>query len=210
MEILEEWKENVGFKHFGFLVYLDFHDVIDTLTVEQGIDLGIELDHMMHVGSFVLSYGNAHRKGIWDKDAPWAACVAEMDGVIFTDERLGYDGYIDIYRESWFPPNTIAVRGSKAQIARALNRPALLFDDKEENVAWFEAAGLFHTGVVVKRGKKNKHRRIKGFHYEASPCKWMEDICRWAKHHGCLSVDELVSVHSKNGPAGPGKNERQF
>ena len=138
------------------------------------------------------------------------ACVAEMDGVIFTDDRVGQHDYVDVYRESWFPKNTIAVKGDKGQIAAVLNKPALLFDDKEENVALFERASPWQTGFVVKRGRKARHHHTLGFFYEADPRRWLDMITRFAKHHRAISADELVGLHLGNSSGETRKQERQF
>ena len=77
---------------------------------------------------------HVHRRGVFDPRAPFAPMISECDGHIFTDVRHSHSQEVDVYREPWMQPNCIGVVGDKGQVAQLLRKPALLFDDKEENI----------------------------------------------------------------------------
>ena len=159
----------------------DKHDVVDTLSRDEAIEVGIDFEHDDKVAALICSYGFRHREETFDRDAEFYPFVAECDGHIFTDYREGYRRWVDIYRERWMPTNVIGVRGDKGQIASLLARPALLFDDKESNidlVRRYSTPAIPMDGVVVRRGRKQNYRVEPGYYVGNDPRLWLP-ICRW-------------------------------
>ena len=135
----------------------DHHHVVDTLSHLEACTVGVELDHNPVVVSYLCSFGREHRQRAFFEDVPYRPMIAELDGFIFTDYRHGRGAYVDVYRERWMTPNCVGIRGDKGQVASLLGRPAILFDDKEENVRLLRARSTQECtldGVVVRRGPK--------------------------------------------------------
>ena len=62
--------------------------------------------------------------------------------------------------------NCIAIRGDKGQAAELLNKPSLLFDDKEDNIDLLRARSTPLNkldGVVVRMGKKRRYNVARGY-----------------------------------------------
>ena len=138
-------------------VMLDFHDVIDTMNHEEAARTGVELDHLENTVTLACSYGHSKREHMFDRDAEWCPMIAECDGHIFTDYREGWHRTVDIYREDWMQKTCIAVRGDKGQVAKLLEMPCLLFDDKEDNIRTVLKRNTRENplnGVIVRRGRK--------------------------------------------------------
>ena len=112
--------------------------------------------------------------------------VASCDGYIFTDYRWSFHATVDVYREAWMPTNCIGVRGDKGQVARLLNIPTLLFDDKEENIDRVRRYKVGHelNGVVVRRGRKRKRGVEPGYECIINdPYKWVARLRHFTQQH---------------------------
>ena len=138
-------------------VMFDLHDVTDTMTHEEAARTGVEIDYLEHTVMLACSYGKRNRTRMFNRAAEWYPMIAECDGHIFTDFRDGWYKTVDIYRESWMDKTCIAVRGDKGQVAKLLEMPCLLFDDKEDNIRTLRKRStpkIPLNGVVVRRGRK--------------------------------------------------------
>ena len=140
---------------------------------------------------FVCSYDpvHVHRRGVFDPRAPFAPMISECDGHIFTDVRHSHSQEVDVYREPWMQPNCIGVVGDKGQVAQLLRKPALLFDDKEENIDDLRSRSTVQCildGILVRRGRKMHRRALPGYIVTyAGP---IED--RW-----CGMMEDFLSSH---------------
>ena len=168
----------------GVVVFFDKHNVVDTMTFDEACDTGISLDHMEKVTSFICSYGRNRREETFSQCVPWCAMIAECDGHIFTDYRVGYRGFVDVYREDWMERTTIGVRGDKGQIAQLMGKAVLLFDDKEENIERLRIRSLnanYLDGVVVRRGRKANHPVAHGFVVESNCEAWVNIVQQFSE-----------------------------
>lgn len=62
--------------------------------------------------------------------------------------------------------NCIAIRGDKGQAAELLNKPSLLFDDREDSIDLLRARSTPVNkldGVVVRMGKKHRYNVARGY-----------------------------------------------
>ena len=79
----------------------------------------------------------------------------------------------------------IGVKGDKGQIAKLMNKPVLLFDDREDNIERLRqrsSADAYLDGVVVRRGRK-AHRRVNpGFVIENNCNEWVNIVRRFAEN----------------------------
>ena len=185
----DQWREFcecTGLNHYpdGVVVFFDQHNVVDTMTFDEACDTGTSLDHIENVNVFICSYGRDHREETYSQEVEWCPMVAECDGYIFTDYCEGYYQSIDVYRDDWMEPNTIGVKGDKGQIAKLMNKPVLLFDDREDNIERLRqrsSADAYLDGVVVRRGTK-AHRRVNpGFVIENNCNEWINIVRRFAE-----------------------------
>ena len=117
---------------------LDMHDVLDRLTFSEADTLGVALK-ATGIPFGILSYGKGHSYKVWTNKVTCNFVTRHANFVAFTDEREPVSGGVCIYR----PPNwandkdfnCIRINGSKGQFAALLNRPCILFDDKEVNIS---------------------------------------------------------------------------
>ena len=176
-----EWMHKTSLDNVQCCALFDMHDVVDTLDKDQAIDVGVDLDHLDTIGTVICSFGKSHRHDVFDLNAEWCAFVAEMDGVVFTDYRWSWHDKVDIYREIGMNARTICVRGDKGQVASLLNRPCLLFDDKEDNIDLVCEGGHRHrsNGVVVRRGRKARHQVRWGYDVTTNPHDWIPLLKQW-------------------------------
>ena len=140
---------------FESTVCLDYHGVVDTMTEEQAIDVGVRLDHL-DVNFGILSYGREHSLDTF-VDPATGPIVAESHFIIFTDYRKSYDDVVEVYRPRDYPDKAIRVRGDKGCVRDMLNRRAFLFDDHEENIDQFREHG--GDGAVVRLAWR-RHARV--------------------------------------------------
>ena len=157
----------------------DHHHVVDTLSRPEACTVGVELDHNEVVVSYLCSFGREHRQKPFFEDVPYRPMIAELDGFIFTDYRVGRRARVDVYREPWMTPSCVGVSGDKGQVASLLRRPAILFDDKEDNVRLLRARSTEECtldGIIVRRGRKADDPVERGF-VELSNCNdWVTAI----------------------------------
>ena len=72
----------------------------------------------------------------------------------------------------------IGMTGDKGQAASLLGKPAILFDDKEDNVLQVLQADTRNEGCVVRIGSRATHR-VKNydserFHVSSNPSEWFD------------------------------------
>ena len=73
------------------------------------------------------------------------------------------------------PDNCIAIRGDKWQASELLQKPALLFDDKQDNIDLLRDRSTLATkldGVVVRMGRKRNYGVGPGFVANYHPDHW--------------------------------------
>ena len=164
-----EWNEFVdatGIEDYPVIAAFDMHDVIDTLTHDQSMELGVDLEHG-YVPFGLMSKGKKHNDEVWDcRQKPF---IYESDFIVFTRQSCNEYNGVDVYRESNWPDNCIRISGDKGSISRLLDRPVLLFDDKEENI---DALPPRSEGLVVRRGRRFRHWADPGYTRT-----W--DVVRW-------------------------------
>ena len=185
----------------------DHHHVVDTFSHREACTVGVELDRNPAVVSYLCSLGREHRQRAFLEDVPYRPMIAELDGFIFTDDRHGKGAYVDVYRERWMTPNCVETRGDKGQVASLLGRPAILFDDKEENVRRLRARSTQECtlgGVVVRRGRKANDPVEDGF-VEMNNCNdWVTAIKAFGARPEPVQILAARGYQLKTGgPHGP-------
>ena len=162
-EIWREFVHAVELEHTEAIAYFDRHNVIDAMTHDQAVTVGVELDHMDHITPLILSKSRStsSRRSIFD-DSEWKPMAVECEGTIFTEMSRSTFNFVDVYREPWMSSSTVGVFGDKGQVAALARKPCVLFDDKEMNLDLVinqSSDGALKEGVLVRIGKK-RHRRI--------------------------------------------------
>ena len=164
--IWSEFYWAAGLSNANTVALLDKHWVVDTLCERNAIRTGIKLEFLPGIRTVLLSYGRDHRKATFKRDEPWYPLINNMHGYIFTDYRECWRNTVEVYRENWMGMNCIAIRGDKGQAAELLNKPSLLFDDKEDNIDLLRARSTPLNkldGVVVRMGKKRRYNVARGY-----------------------------------------------
>ena len=125
--------------------------------------------------------------------------ISECDGIICTDYREGWYREIDIYREEGMPSHCVRVKGDKGQIAKLIQKPVLLFDDKERNIDMLtkrSTDGCLLDGVIVRRGR-NKWRHVEDGYLVQNDCnRWCEIIERFTDDPTRLPSNGWISKAS--------------
>ena len=189
-EIWNEFVGSTGLDRANAVALFDQHDVIDTLSHDEAEDIGVEIDSLVGIRSYLCSYGKRHRQDSNDDRNSWGVFVAEMDGMIFTDHRQAHERYrnqVIIYRSDWMNNTCIGVTGDKGQVAELMNKPVLLFDDKESNIQLLRDRStpqFFLDGIVVCRGHKSGRHVSPGFGIGHDAHQWPEIIRRFDHLHG--------------------------
>ena len=170
---------------------LDHNGVINTLSEDEAVDTGVELDHLDGTVILMCSYGYEHRQRSLDPGNDYYPLVAECAGYIFTDYRAGFHGSVDVYRDPWMPPNCIGIRGDKGQAADLLMKPVLLFDDKEENIDRMRLRSRDSTplgGILVRRGRYAQRPVPPSYVCSNDPKEWVQ-IC---EHFGSRYASDMT------------------
>ena len=166
--ILRQFCWDVGIDECASISLFDHHNVIDEMKENEAKKLGVDLDHLMDHRSVLLSYGHMHRRETFYQDRPYFPMVAEMDGYIFTDTTRGQTEKVAVYQHEWMRNvcddkgyeqcTIIGMTGDKGQAASLLGKPAILFDDKEDNVCQVLQADIRNKGCVVRIGSRSGQR----------------------------------------------------
>ena len=130
VHILNEFREVTGLNHPDTYVVsmFDQHHVADSiLDWDVACDAGVKLELINNSVNLLCSFGHNHRRESFRRDSPWHPFIAELDGYIFTDYRVGYRRTVAVYRENWMEMNCVGVRGDKGQVAQLIGKPTLLF-----------------------------------------------------------------------------------
>lgn len=185
-EVWEEFCSCTGIRHATTrrAVLFDLHNVINTMNHEEAARTGVELDYLENTVTLACSYGHRNRQGMFNRNAEWCPMIAECDGHIFTDFREGWYSTVDIYRNDWMNKTCIAVTGDKGQVAKLLEMPCLLFDDKEDNIRTVWKRSTWEnplSGVVVRRGRKARWPVEPGFFYSNDCADWLGIIKNFAE-----------------------------
>ena len=171
-EIFHTFCRETGIDKVSSISFFDHHNVIDAVANKQiAAKIGIELDHLEDHGSVLLSYSPHRSWRRWEAFQQFRKCfplINEMDGYVFTDVRHNANTAVTVYQEDWMKwkdrddkghlkCSIIGVAGDKGQIAELFGIPAIIFDDKENNVRKVMQAGGKNAGCVVRLGSKMGH-----------------------------------------------------
>ena len=113
----------------------DKHRVVDKLSWQDAMRIGIDMDHMDDVSSVICSYGRSHWRETWNRQMPWYPFVKQIDGAVFTLNRNNGRRLVNIESLPDCGPHVITFSGDKGQVAGLLPLPCFIFDDQEEDVA---------------------------------------------------------------------------
>ena len=85
-----------------------------------------------------------------------------LDGYIFADIRYNHRPVVHVYQDNWVHEIcerciVIGVRGDTGQVAQLLNKPAIIFDDREDIVRQVIAARHGNEGVHVRLRRRFEH-----------------------------------------------------
>ena len=172
-----EWSEflrasNLHSLPWHAIALFDLHNVVDQMNFRDAVDVGVDLDHTEWVLPLLCSFGHRYRQGTFDANLSYRPMIMEMHGFIFTDFRVGWNNTIDVYRESWMPPNCIGVKGDKSQVAELLGRPTILFDDDVNNLDRLQARSTARKpmrGVLVESRHRRRWNVGQGGYYATEP-----------------------------------------
>ena len=107
-----------------------------------------------------------------------APLVYGCDGHIFTNIERNDSNQVEIYQEKWMrrdSPACIGVKGDKGQIAQLLQKPVLIFDDKELNIELVRGhctREVTMEGFLVQMGRKARRFIPEGFQTANVPQHW--------------------------------------
>ena len=181
-QVLEDWIHKVGGDSNRVQIYnlFDKHRVVDNMTREESIHVGLQFSHMENACNVLCSFGSSFRKSTFDRH-PWLPFIAELDGYCFVDHRRSSRSLAVCYQEPWMSETTIGCTGTKGEFARLLQKPALLFDDRIENLAGLPKSNC--QGVLV----PSRPRDRAAWHWVAiSPAQWMTYSRHFLESHSWL------------------------
>lgn len=168
--LLQQFCDETGVTNSASVSLFDHHNVIDEMDWDTAKKVGVALDHLKDHASVLLSYGHSHRREAFLDDRPCYPMIAEMDGYIFTDVPQNSTNVVRVYQHDWMKNicndrgyaqcAIIGVSGDKGQAASLLGKPAILFDDKEENIRQVLQADERNAGCLVRVGS-NASRPIR-------------------------------------------------
>ena len=171
-DLFHRFCEHTGLNTVSSISFFDHHNVVDTIEDKNDAEkIGIALSHLDDHGSVLLSYsqpGSPHRENAFERYHCFFPMINELDGYIFIDFRDNANSAVHVYQEDWMKWNDhddkghlkcsiIGVAGDKGQIAELFGIPAIIFDDKENNVRKVMQAGGKNAGCVVRLGSKMGH-----------------------------------------------------
>ena len=168
-EALRDWIHKVGGDSDRVHMYnmFDKHGVVDIMTREESIDVGVQFSHMENACNVLCSFGSGFRQSTFYRH-PWLPFIAELDGYCFVDSKWSSRSPVVCYQEPWMSERTIGCTGTKGEFAQLLQKPALLFDDRIENLAGLPESNC--QGVLV----PSRRRDRAAWHPAAtSPAQWM-------------------------------------
>ena len=160
--IFDQFCNDTGLVQCNSVSLYDHPNVVDQMSKNTAIEVGVDLDHLVDHCSFLLSYGFSHRRDAFDDCRTCYPMIELLDGYIFTDIRHNQSSVVHVYQDSWMREIckrciVIGVRGDKGQVAQLLNKPAIIFDDREDNVRQVIAARHGNEGVHVRLRRRFEH-----------------------------------------------------
>jgi hypothetical protein len=188
--IWNAWMHNGFITNARCIALFDYHDVIDTLSWEEACEVALDVALDVNpVPSILCSFGWHHCLDTFIKTNAWHPLIKEMAGFVFTDDKESKWQRLRVYRDARMPQeNIIRVSGNKADVARLLCMPSILFEDKERAVTQHEEAYPGNRGIIVKRGRKHRHRRLDGFTYGNDPSTWADSVTQFMLEFGGLQT----------------------
>ena len=191
LDTWEEWIDDCGLGGVKCVALFDHNDVVNTLSREEAIVTGIDLDHLSGANGYMpcllCSYGRFHAHKPFLQTNPYLPFVEQLDGYVFTDVRRFTGSEVKVYRDDDLPIDAIRITGDKACVSRLLDVPTVLFDDKEDAIDAHRMGHPQNRGFVVKRGRKRCHRYwASDFDYAADPRMWVELVREFGLQHGAI------------------------
>ena len=176
------------------------------MSKDAAITVGVALDHLDSHCSILLSYGFTFRQKAFDTGCEYYPMIEELDGYIFTDTRYNDSAAVHVYQNSWMRDVCddkdraegviIGMSGDKGQVAELLNTPAVIFDDREDNVLQVQEARPGNLGYVVRVGDGRRRAvRSRLFAVSKEPTDWY--AMSKAFHENCyqgLTDDEAMRL----------------
>jgi len=190
-DILEWWIDHCHLRNVRCLALFDHNDVVNTLSREEAIVAGIEVDHLSNdnMRCLLCSYGKKHSHKAFLPTNPYLPFIEELDGYVFTDVRSFTGNEIKVYRDPQLPLEAIRITGDKGCVSRLFCRsgdrgiPTILGDDKEDSIDAHRMGHPQNEGFVVKRGSKQRHHEQAHYNYAADPGRWMELVRLFGMRH---------------------------
>ena len=145
--------------------------------------------------SILLSYGFAHRQEAFDANRKGYEMIALLDGYIFTDVLRNPVADISVYQDNWMRHLcedciVIGITGDKGQAAHILDKPCILFDDKEDNLLQVIQARQGNEACHVQLSRKFAHQwqyQAQGlFHVSTSVGEWIHLSQQFRDAHQAL------------------------
>jgi hypothetical protein len=191
--IWNAWMHNCFITNARCIALFDYHDVIDTLSWEEACEVALDVALDVNpVPSILCSFGWHHCVDTFIKTNAWHPLIKEMAGFVFTDDKESKWQRLRVYQDPRMPQeNIIRVSGNKADVARLLCMPSILFEDKERAVTQHEEAYPGNRGIIVKRGRKHRHRRLDGFTYCNDPSTWADSVTQFMLEFGGPAEAEM-------------------
>ena len=180
---------------------LDMHDVVDTLTWTEAIDVGLAIDYSDKINGFLCSYGKDHRHEAFDRSMPFSPLINDLDGYIWPDYRQRWHDCIDVYRKPWMPFRAICIRGDNGQVAQLTGMPCLLLDDEAANINLLTGRSSMTAklnGAVVCIGRKAHRRAPRGYACVSIADQIIDPVQHYNRRFGpAYSSDESADGPSK-------------
>ena len=187
-ELWREWCTIVRFDSAAVVSLFDQHGVVDCLTHSVACDVGTDLEHLAGVRNLLCSYGHKHCHHALDKSQAWAPMVYSFDGQVFTSYNVGLHRHVDVSRDPGHLLTAIRIRGDKTAISNLLGKPAILFDDKVDNVN-LHLANSFHgsEAFLVDIGGRRRCR-MQGYAYSNNPRCWPDQVQCFVDRHASFAA----------------------
>ena len=137
--ILAQFCIDIGLADCTSVSLYDHHNVVGEMSEDIAIQTGVHLDHLDDHCSLLLSHGFAHRREAFDDRWAYHRMIELLDGYIFIDVHYNRVPEVHVYQDDWMKQIredciVVGVTGDKGQVAQLLNKPAIIFDDRKENV----------------------------------------------------------------------------
>ena len=109
--------------------------------------------------------------------------VYSFNGQVFTSYNVGWHRHVDVSRDPGYPLTAIRIRGDKTAISNLMGKPAILFDDKVDNVN-LHLANSFHGSEAFLVDIDGRRRyRLQGYAYSNNPRLWPDQVQSFVDRH---------------------------